>query len=154
MVSSKLQDPGTMQSMQAASSELCRWDSDPCLYPTSKSSDLLSKVKAALKENYKMTHLGELSWCHGTQVAQCQDQGLEFSRCLRNLVCKIANLYKTPATVHFKKDCLSAGESLSEEDSQRYHSIIASLIYAMIGKRPDVGLVLSKLAKYVSRPGN
>jgi hypothetical protein len=40
---------------------------------TSNSSDLLSKVKVSLKENYKMTDLGELSWCLGIQVAQCQD---------------------------------------------------------------------------------
>jgi hypothetical protein len=40
---------------------------------TSNSSDLLSKVKVALKQNYKMTDLGELSWCLRIQVAQCQD---------------------------------------------------------------------------------
>jgi hypothetical protein len=69
-----------------------RCNSDPCLYVrkeksdfaiialyvadlilASNSSDLLSKVKVALKENYKMTDLGELSWCLGIQVAQCQD---------------------------------------------------------------------------------
>jgi len=62
-------------------------------------------------------------------------------------------LYKTPAAVHFKKDCLSARESLSEEDTQRYQSIIGSLMYAMIGKRPDIAFVLSELSKYVSKPG-
>jgi hypothetical protein len=59
---------------------------------------------------------------------------------------------KTPAAVHFKKDCLSAGESLSEEDTQRYQSIIGSLMYAMIGTRPDMPFVLSELSKYVSKP--
>jgi hypothetical protein len=60
---------------------------------------------------------------------------------------------KTPAPVHFKKDCLSAGESSSEEDTQRYQSIIGSLMYAMIGTRPDIAFVLSDLSKYLSRPG-
>jgi len=62
-----------------------RWNCDPSSYcviialdvddliPTSNSSDLLSKVKAGLKENYVMTDLGELSWCLGIQVAQWQD---------------------------------------------------------------------------------
>jgi hypothetical protein len=50
--------------------------------------------------------------------------------------CKPCN---TPAAVHFKKDCLSEGESLSEEDTQRYQSIIA--------------FVLSELSKYVSKHG-
>jgi len=69
---------------------LTRCNSDPCLYVrkeksdfaiialyvddlilASNSSDLLSKVKLALKQNYKMTDLGELSWCLGIQVAQC-----------------------------------------------------------------------------------
>jgi len=59
-----------------------RCNCDPCLYVrkeksdfviiafyvddrvlTSSSSDLLSKVKTYLKENYKMNDLGELSWC-------------------------------------------------------------------------------------------
>jgi hypothetical protein len=59
---------------------------------------------------------------------------------------------KTPAAVHFKKDCLSAGESLSEEDSQKYQSIIGALTYAMIGTRHDIAFVLSELSKYVSKP--
>jgi hypothetical protein len=69
-----------------------RCDSVPCLYVrkeksefviialfvydhivTSNSSDLLSKVEVALKENYKMSALGELFWCLGIHVAQCQD---------------------------------------------------------------------------------
>jgi len=60
---------------------------------------------------------------------------------------------KTPAPVHFKKDCVSAGESLSEQDTQRYQSIIGSVMYAMIGTRPDIAFVLSELSKYVSKPG-
>jgi hypothetical protein len=60
---------------------------------------------------------------------------------------------KTPAAVHFKKDCISAGESLSEEDTQRYQNIIGSLMYAMIKTRPDIAFVLSELSKYVSKPG-
>ena len=60
---------------------------------------------------------------------------------------------KTPAAVHFKKDCLSAGESLPEEDTQRYQSIIRFMMYAMIGTRPDIAFVLSELSKYVSKSG-
>jgi hypothetical protein len=60
---------------------------------------------------------------------------------------------KTPAAVHFKKDCVSVGEILSEEDTQRNQSIIGSLMYAMIGTRPDIALVLSELSKHVSKPG-
>jgi len=45
---------------------------------------------------------------------------------------------KPPAAVYFKKGCLSAGESLSEEDTRTYQSIIGSLMYAMIGTRPDI----------------
>jgi len=51
---------------------------------------------------------------------------------------------KTPAAVHFKTDYLSAGENLSEEDTQRYQSIIASLKYAMIGTRPGIAFVFER----------
>ena len=85
-----------------------RCNADPCLYVrkeksefviialyvddlilTSNSSDLLSKVKSALKEKYKMTDLGELSWCLGIQVAQCQDN-VRLTQ--RSDILKIANL--------------------------------------------------------------
>jgi hypothetical protein len=59
---------------------------------TSNSSDLLSKVKAALKEDYKMTELGKLSWCLGIQV------GLEKFGMQDCKPCK------TPAAIHFKTD--------------------------------------------------
>ena len=94
---------------------LTRYNSDPCLYVrkersefviivlyfddvivTSNSSDLHCKVKAALKENHTITGLGELSWCLGIQVEQRRHivrlTQRTFSRCLRNLACKISNL--------------------------------------------------------------
>ena len=125
---------------------------------TSNSSDLLSKVKVALKENYKMTDLGELSWCLGIQVAQCQGsvrltQRTYILKMLERFGMQDCKPCKTPAAAHFKKDCLSAGEILCEEDTQRYQSIIGSLMYAMIGTRPDIAFVLSELSKYVSKPG-
>jgi hypothetical protein len=42
---------------------LCWWSHPDIL------SDLLFKVKGALKENWRITDLGELSWCLGIQVA-------------------------------------------------------------------------------------
>jgi hypothetical protein len=107
---------------------------------TSNSSDLVSKVKIALKEKYKMTDLGELSWCLGIQVAQCQDsvrltQRTYILKMLERFGMQDFKPCKTPAAVHFKKDCLSVGESLSEEDSQKHQSIIGSLMYAMIGDK-------------------
>jgi hypothetical protein len=38
------------------------------LIVTSNSTDFLSKVKAGVKENCKMSDLGELSWFLGIQV--------------------------------------------------------------------------------------
>ena len=77
---------------------------------TSNSSDLLSKVKVALKENYKMTDLGELSWCLGIQVAQMVGltQRTYILKMLERLGIQDCKPCKTPAAAHFKKDCLSA----------------------------------------------
>jgi len=124
---------------------------------TSNSSDLLSKVRVALKENYKMTDLVEQSWCLGIQVAQCQDsvrltQRTYILKMLERFgmqdckPCKLLQLF-------ISRNCLSEGEILFEEDTQRYQSIIGSLTYVMIGTRPDITFVLSKLSSYVSEPG-
>ena len=88
---------------------------------TSNSSDLLSKVRVALKENYKMTDLVEQSWCLGIQVAQYRDsvrlsQRTAIIKMLERSGMQDCKPCKTPAAVHFKKDCLSAGEILSEEE--------------------------------------
>ena len=40
---------------------------------TSNSPTLLARVKAELKSSYKMTDLGNLSWCLGNQVARTQE---------------------------------------------------------------------------------
>ena len=90
-----------------------------------------------------MNELGELSWCLGIQVAQCQDsvrltQKTYILKMLERFGMQDCKPCKTPAAVHFKKDCLSAGVILSEEDTQRYQSIIGSMMYAIIGKRPDI----------------
>jgi len=100
----------------------------------------------------------ELSWCLGIQVAQCQEsvrlaQRTYILKMLERFGMQDWKLCKTPAAAHFRKDWLSAGESLSEEDTQRYQSVIGSLMYAMIGTRPDIAFVLSELFKYASRPG-
>ena len=89
-----------------------------------------------------MTDLGELSWCLGIQVAQCQQCMTNSKEWHSQDAGEIRNARlqtsKTPAAVHFKKDCLSAEESLSEEGTQRYQSIIVSLMYAVIGTIPDM----------------
>jgi len=105
-----------------------------------------------------MTDLGELSWCLGIQVAQRPDsvrltRKTYILKILERLGMQDCKPCKTPAAAHFKKDYLSARESIPEEDTQRYQSIIGTLMYAMIGKRPDIAFVLSELSKYVSKPG-
>jgi len=57
---------------------------------------------------------------------------------------------KTPSAFHLKKYCLPDGKDLSQENAQRYHTILGSLMYAMIGARPDIALVSSEFSKYVS----
>jgi hypothetical protein len=59
---------------------------------------------------------------------------------------------KTTAPLYLKKYCRSAVEILSEEFTQRYQSIIGSVMYDMITTRPDIAFVLSELSKYVSKP--
>jgi len=78
------------------------------LVVTCNSSDLLSKIKVALKENYKMTDLGELSWCLGIQVTQCQDS-VRLSQ--RTFILKMLERFgmqdckpcKTPTAVHSRR---------------------------------------------------
>jgi len=60
--------------------------------------------------------------------------------------------FKTPSAVNFKRDCFSAGDRLTDDDTRLYQSLNGSLIHAMIFTRPDLAYVIGTLSKYVSKP--
>jgi hypothetical protein len=96
-----------------------------------------------------MTDLGELSFQDSVRLTQ----KTSIFKMIERFDLRDCNPIKTPEAPHCKRDCLYAGESLSDEDTQKYQSINGSLMYAMIVTRPDIVFLLSELSKYVSKLG-
>lgn len=52
-----------------------------------------------------------------------------------------------------RDDCPTTDEEKLEMSSHPYHSLIGTLMYAMLGTRPDIAYAVGALSKYCSNPG-
>src|ERR1044072_988526 len=62
----------------------------------------------------------------------------------------------TPMAYHFKislEHCPKSNAKMSIMSKIPYGSAIGCLIYAMVGTRPDLTLVVSQVCKFMSKPG-
>jgi len=91
-----------------------------------------------------MTDLGKLSWCLGIQVAQAKeamtlDQRtsiIKMLECFGILECKPV---KIPAAANFKRDCFSAGDRWTGDDTRLYQlNWIAEARHDRLKTRPRV----------------
>jgi hypothetical protein len=107
--------------------------------------------------NFKMTDLCDLSWCLAIQVTQGTDavllsQSIHVTKLLERFGIQDCKPIKTPTAINFKKELYSVGDLLDESDKQLYQSLVGSLMWAMIGTRPDITFAIVKLSKFVSKP--
>ena len=121
-------------------------------------ADLLEEMmqlKHQLSTMFKMTNMGNLSYCLGIGVRQgegwLQIQQRHF---LLNIVKRFgledAHPVATPADVSVT---LEADDGVSKlVDQQNYQQIIGSLLYASGGTRPDVTFIVGVLARYCGYP--
>jgi hypothetical protein len=55
-------------------------------------------------------------------------------------------------TLQSRSEVAAATLEIMKKEQRRFQSIIGSLMYAMIGTRPDIAFVMSELLNYVSKP--
>jgi hypothetical protein len=119
----------------------------------------IDEVKKQLNQKFKMTDLGPCEYFLGTKVTRDRaqkkiwlSQTAYLERTLQNL--GLTNL--TPQNIP-----MEPGETLepapadfeaNAEDRQWYQSVIRSLMFAMIGTRPDLAYPISKLSRFMTNP--
>ena len=119
----------------------------------------IDEVKKELNQKFKMTDLGPCEYFLGTKVTRDRaqkkiwlSQTAYLERTLQNL--GLTNL--TPQNIP-----MEPGETLepapadfeaNAEDRQWYQSVIGSLMFAMIGTRPDLAYPISKLSRFMTNP--
>ena len=115
----------------------------------------MMQLKHQLSTIFKMTDMGNLSYCLGIGVRQGEGWlQIQQRQYLLNIVkwfgLEDAHPVVTPANVSVT---LEADDGVSKlMDQQNYQQIIGSLLYASGGTRPDVTFVVGVLPRYCGKP--
>ncbi|TFY53550.1 hypothetical protein EVJ58_g9393 [Rhodofomes roseus] len=116
----------------------------------------IDSVKASLKEKFDMTDLGEAHWVLNMEIIRDRpNRTLELSQ--RQYVETILERFgmtdcrpvSTPMAANQKLAKLDE----AEVDEKRYQSALGSLMYAMLGTRPDLAYAIGTLSKHAATPG-
>ncbi len=109
----------------------------------------------SLKTEFEVTDLGTVHWLLGIQI-EFLDSGIALSQ--SSYIDKILKRFGmfdcspvTTPTEHGKILSINTAES-KPDDTKRYQQLIGSLIYAVMGTRPDLSYVITKLSQYMTNP--
>jgi hypothetical protein len=119
-------------------------------------------VKKILTNRFKMTDLGSCSYYLGMQVTRDRlNRTIKLSQrgYLENVLeqfgmsdCKPV---ATPMETSAKHMVRSEDHWMAKpEDRQRYQSAVGSLMYAMMGTRPDIAFAVSAVSRFASNPND
>ena len=126
------------------------------------SRESINWVKAALEKHFDMTDLGELKMFIGVEITRNRaqrtlkaGQGPYIERILMDHGMEWCATVATPSdpAVHLvkeKKDFVDTPEN--EADRQRYQSAVGSLMYAMLGTRPDIAYAVGIVSQHCTNP--
>ena len=124
-----------------------------------KDEEHMLRIKKALEERFKMTDAGPASWVLGMQIWIDMLQGMvsiDQSQYIRKVLQRYGMADCKPvATLLPKKVMLRAASDEEAEAAWNYLylQVIGSVMYAMLGTRPDIAYAVSTLSHYSSRPG-
>jgi hypothetical protein len=115
--------------------------------------DALKKVKENLMASFEMHELGELEFIVGIRVKRDRtqrkiylDQSAYCERVLQKFGYDKANAVNTPIIKRLVK-------SEDVDDSEfPYRSVVGSLMYLMVGTRPDIAFAVSELSRCLDSP--
>ncbi|CAI7895108.1 unnamed protein product [Closterium sp. NIES-54] len=124
----------------------------------SPSSDLVKEVMLKLQDKVKCKALGDINFYLGLHIERDVEK-----RCMRMhqrkyleaLAAKFGQSeghVATPFPSGFKCVKGPEEESVGEEERRRFHSLVGSLMYAVVNTRPDVAFATGQLARVVQCP--
>ena len=128
-------------------------------------SDLhfMKKLKKLIGEVFKIKDLGPIKQLLGVAIDYDQKTGrLELSQScyiqqsLERYGCDDGRTHPTPLSSGVKltkADSPTTPSAIAEMKDYPYQSLIGTLMYAMLGTRPDIAFAVGALSKYSSNPG-
>jgi hypothetical protein len=122
----------------------------------SESLKRIIQDKEALSRFYQMTDLGEMGWILGIRITRDREKGtLALSQ--EKFIKEILERYgmsnsrpiSTPALPNERLIKLSS----PEVDTKSYQHALGSLMYPMLGTRPNLGYAIAALGRHTANPG-
>ena len=120
----------------------------------------IEKVKQSLNKRFKMTDLGPCSYYLGMSVrrdlvnwALFLGQRAYLDKVIRDFGMAECKPVSLPMDPNIKLQAMPADYEPPPADLHWYASCVGSLMYAMLGTRPDIAFAVSTLSRYMAKPG-
>lgn len=123
----------------------------------------VQKLKDLLSSEFEMKDLGPAKRILGMDICRDREegvltlsQGTYLCKVLRNFMMEESKSVSTPMGSHFKLSSTKAelrSELQEAMESVPYSSAVGSLMYSMIGTRPDIAYGVGLVSRFMSAPG-
>ena len=121
--------------------------------------EAIRTVKDLLRTKYQMSDLGAVQQFLGIQVVRDRNarsihinQAPYIETVLKRFQMNNCNSVSTPMDPSVRFQAAPPGYSALKENILEYQQAIGSIMYAMLGTRPDLAFTVSTLSKYYSNP--
>jgi hypothetical protein len=122
----------------------------------SKDLEGINKDKAALRESYEMTDLGDISWILGMHVMHDRNAGwiaISQQKYIEEILGRFRMSDMRPISTPTLANKHLIKLTSAEIDIKAYQSAIGMLMYPMLGTRPDLAYTVAALGRHSATPG-
>jgi hypothetical protein len=118
---------------------------------------IAQRVKNELSAAFKMTDLGAISYYLGMKVTRNREErtlALRQKGYITKIVARFHEENSSPpkTPMEEKNDLVSSTETATDTQRKEYQSIVGSLMFAMVGTRPDIAYAISVLSRFAANP--
>src|SRR5258706_13257418 len=121
---------------------------------------VMDNLKDLLKSEFKVTDLGDLYWLLGIQIKYRDHDIALLQSAYFNTILKRFGLYDcNPVTYPLDKNhqidkvtTTNADNTDSEVNIKLYQQMVGSLMYTVIGTRPDIAFTVIRLSQFLTKP--
>jgi len=125
-----------------------------------KSMTEIKKLKKVLSREFEMKDMGAASRILGIDIIRNRSEGtlcLSQTSYLERVIQKFrmdgAKVVNTPIGAHFKLSSVHNDDERVGSEKVPYSSVVGSLMYAMIGTRPDIAYAIGLVSRFMSKQG-
>ena len=125
----------------------------------------LEELKKHLKERFDMKDLGDTHYCLGIQILRDRSKKqvrINQSKYIEDILSRFEMQDCNPISTPMDPGAKLSSKMSPRDDNQNemekmkavpYQNAIRSLMYAMLGSRPDIAFAVGAVSRYLSNPG-